>query len=96
MRTATVPIRSSYGQKTEPPDTASCRLLMIVAQRPTQSLAALHRPFALMVNPMMRPAVFFGGCTITAESSAGFYSPAVSGRSLCGAVLAQACAGPSR
>src|SRR5260370_18474199 len=40
------------GQKTEPADTASRRLLMIIAQKPTQSLAALYWPLAL---PIRRP-----------------------------------------
>src|SRR5258707_15792618 len=42
----------AYGQKTEPTDTASRRLLMIIAQKPTQSLAAPHWPLAL---PIRRP-----------------------------------------
>ena len=37
------------GQKTEPADTASRRLLMIIAQKPTQSLAAPHWPLALPI-----------------------------------------------
>src|SRR5258707_9381744 len=42
----------AYGQKTEPTDGASRRLSMIVAQKPTQSLAAPHWPLAL---PIRRP-----------------------------------------
>jgi hypothetical protein len=43
---------AGVGQKTEPVDTASRRLLMIIAQKPTQSLAAPHWPLAL---PIRRP-----------------------------------------
>jgi hypothetical protein len=37
------------GQKTGPADAASRRLSMIVAQKPTQSIAAPHRPLALPI-----------------------------------------------
>ena len=39
-----------HGQKTEPADPASRRLLMIIAQKPTQSLAAPHWPLALPIR----------------------------------------------
>ena len=40
----------SYGQSIGPTDAPSRRLSMIVAQEPTQSLAAAHRPLAAAVR----------------------------------------------
>jgi hypothetical protein len=46
--------RNPYGQKTEPADPASRRLLMIIAQKPTQSLAAPHWPLTLPIRRLRK------------------------------------------
>src|SRR5258708_6965232 len=62
---AASPIRESASvtrrvKKLNRPTRASCRLLMIVAQQPTQSLAAPYRPFALpIVYPRKQQDITF-------------------------------------